>query len=176
MVRSIVIPQDGAENPRVQELASIDEFQEVVGGWLEPIEIEALDVTVYMDESAERRHGPLNSRATALWWYFSSGAESRRFILGDVVVAGIDDGLGGADVPDTLVHGLFEQHRFVVQAHRGSSEEWLDTYARFDNLFDASLWCMLISAFARPATFRIEVEIPEGEPLDHHMPGGERPW
>lgn len=176
MVRSIVIPRDGAGDPRVLELASVDEFQDVVGGWLEPIEIEALDVTVYMDESAERRHGPLNSRATALWWYFSSGAEPRRFILGDVVLAGIGDGASGTNVPEYLVHGLFEHHRYVVQAQRGAAEGWVDTYARFDSLFDAALWCLLLSVLAKPATFRIEVEIPESEPLDHHLEGGERAW
>jgi hypothetical protein len=176
MVRSIVIPRDGAGSPRVQELASIDEFQEVVGGWLEPIEIEALAVTVYADESAKRHRGALNSRATALWWYFSSGAAVRRFILGDVVIAGIGTGGSGADVPEDLIHGLFEHHDFVVQAQQGASEGWLDTYARFDNLFDAATWCMLLGVIARPATFRVEVDVPDGESLDRHVLGGEQQW
>ena len=47
MVTTIVIPQDGGGEPHVQELASVGDFQEVAGGWLEPFEVRALGVTVW---------------------------------------------------------------------------------------------------------------------------------
>lgn len=54
MVKSIVIPHDPTRSPRLRHLAAASEFQAAVDGWLEPIEMPALNVTVYVNEAARR--------------------------------------------------------------------------------------------------------------------------
>lgn len=54
---------------------------------------------------------------------------------------------------------------------------WYNTYARFDNLFDAAIWCMLFSATMRPGPqFRVLRQITDSELADGDLHGGERSW
>lgn len=78
MVRSIVIPHDQTRPATICELADLGAFQAAVYGSLEPLEIPALDVTVYMSEGARRQQKPLNVRANALWWSCSAVPPSTR--------------------------------------------------------------------------------------------------
>lgn len=168
MVRCIVIPHDQGRCPRLRELPDLGAFQAVVGGSLEPLEIPALDVTVYMNE-AER-----------LRWYYSAQPADCPVILGDVVLTrnGHDAGEDGGDVPEAVTRLVFGIRRFVVQGTPHGDGCWHDTYALFDNLFDAALWCMLFTATLRPGPqFRIAVDdgtpnLAPGEPLL----GGAAPW
>lgn len=66
MVRSIVIPHDQTRSPRLRHLADLSDFHAAVDGYLEPLEVSSLDVTIYMCEAARRDRRPPNTRATAL--------------------------------------------------------------------------------------------------------------
>ncbi|MGF2948215.1 hypothetical protein [Microbacterium alcoholitolerans] len=159
MVTTIVIPHDPTDALRMQELASIGDFQEVTGGFLEPYEVTALGITFWTNEALPREHGALNARATALYWYYNAGAELPSVILGDVVISGNAEHFGGADVPDHVVYGLMRRHRFVVQVSRNDDNRWNDTFARFGNIYDAAMWCMLFArSFQRGSAFRIQAE------------------
>ncbi|MFB8190367.1 hypothetical protein ACFC14_13650 [Microbacterium sp. NPDC055988] len=46
MVQGIVIPRDGGGDLRLEELAGLRDFQEVTGGWIEPIELDGIDATI----------------------------------------------------------------------------------------------------------------------------------
>lgn len=159
MVRSILIPNDGGGDVRLQELAALGDFQEAVDGFLEPVEIPALGLTVWTNEAALRQRAGVNSRATALWWYFCADASDRRFILGDVVLTGANDAEDGADAPEHVVYGLLTPHEFVIQVSPRDNDEWFDTQARFDNIFDAATWCMIVGLSIRPGpAFRITAD------------------
>lgn len=168
MVTTIVIPQDGGGAPRVQELAGASDFQEVTGGWLEPIEIGTLGITVWVNEAAPREHGVMNARATALYWHYSLGLEFPRLLLGDVVITGSDDGENGMDAPEHLIHGLLATHHYVVQVSPDDDDNWNDTFARFENIYDAALWCMLFArSFQQGSAFRVLVQTPSD--VEHLM-------
>lgn len=177
MVTGIVIPRDGGGGLRIQELATIGDFQEVAGGWLEPIEIESLGVTAWVNEGAHEQRGSFNSRATALWWYYSANAEARRFMLGDVVLIGNGRESDGADAPEQLIHGLFSPHEFVIQVSPRCDDVWYDTYARFDSIFAAATWCMVLGLSThRGPDFRISPETPSSACDEYETPRAERLW
>lgn len=137
MVKTIVIPRHSGTAPYVQELAGIDEFQDITGGWIEPFSIEPLGVTIWTNEAASRKHGGFNTRATALYWYYGDSDRPRRFILGDAVLTSGVDVLTTSDVPPYVVHTLIDPHHFAVQISPKKDDTWYDTHACFENIFDA---------------------------------------
>lgn len=165
MVTTIVIPRDPMAAPRIQELASLGDFQEVVGGWLEPFEVEALGITIWSNEAACRERAGINARATALCLHYMMPGQAPLFMLGDVVIAASDAQQGGADLPDYLLVGLSAPLDFIVQITRYGEESWNDTVLRFDNVYDAALWCHLMERSYRPgsASFRIVARVPAHE-------------
>lgn len=175
MVTSLVIPRDGAGSVRVRELASIGEFQAIVDGFLEPIEITALGITVWVNEAAARQRRGMNSRATALWWYYCADTSGRRFIIGDVVLTGAGESF--VDVPEHFIHGLLAPHDFVIQVSPHGDEEWFDTQGRFNSLFEAATWCMIVGLSVRPGpAFRITPELPDGLICGYDAPRGDLSW
>jgi len=158
MVQGIVIPRDRTKPPWLQELAGISDFQNIVGGLVEPVEVEGFGATIWMNEATVHEHGQFNARATALWWYFSPEHTMRHFILGDVVIVGAIDKHGGGEAPAHLVHGLLHPHRYVVQMSP-NDDAWGDTYASFDTIFEAAERCMLLCfAAGNGPGFRIHVD------------------
>lgn len=180
MVRSIIIPHDRTKLACVCELADLGAFQAAVDGSLEPLEIPALGATVYMNEGARREHQPLNVRATALWWYCSAVPTEYPLILGDVVLSGNGQHFSedGGDVP-VLAEQFLGSRSFLVQATRhGDHQTWHDTFARFDDPFDAAAWCSLLRATMGGASrFRLVAEASGTDVLAGlRIGGGEQLW
>ncbi|MCI9857235.1 DUF3846 domain-containing protein [Microbacterium proteolyticum] len=144
MVKSIVIPHDESQRPRLQEMVDIGAFQEAVDGWLELIEAPAIGVTIYVNEAAQRDNAPLNQRAMALWWLYSVNPMRHPLLCGDVVFSGVSDENDG-DVPEQLLRDVFDATKFTLDARAHADHFWRETKARFDNVFDAALWCMLLT-------------------------------
>lgn len=158
MVTTIVIPHNQAKAPRVRELASVGDFQEVAGGWLEPIDVPTLGITFWANEAASRERLGMNSRATALCWYYNIRLESATVVVGDVVVSGMVAADGSVDVPETVLDGLLNPHEFIVQISPDDDDVWHDTFARFGNIYEAALWCMMFAHTVRPGPgFRFTV-------------------
>ena len=176
MVRSIVIPHDPARSPRLKHLATASEFQAAVDGWLEPIEMPALGVTVYVNEAARREHHPINCRAMALWWLYSAEPMEYPVFLGDVVLTGTGDDEDEA-LLGQIVRDVFEEREFVVQVMPRGTPEWHDSFARFTDVFDAATWCMLLVSTLRPgAGVRLQSRAPSPEGLDDSLRGSGSPW
>lgn len=165
MVTTIVIPHNQADAPQVRELASVGDFQEITGGWLEPFDVPSLGITLWASEAAPREHVHLNSRATALFWYYNTRIETASLVVGDVVVSGTVTPEESADVPEQILAGLLTPHEFVVQISPDDDGTWHDTSARFDNIFEAAQWCMLFAHAVRPGPgFRFTVYEHAAEP------------
>jgi hypothetical protein len=176
MVRSIVIPHDPARSPRLRHLATASEFQAAVDGWLEPIEMPALGVTVYVNEAARREHQPINCRAMALWWLYSAEPTQYPIFLGDVVLTGTGDDEDGV-LLEQIVRDVFEQREFVVQVKPYGRGPWHDSFARFTDVFDAATWCMLLMSTLRSgAAVRLHSRAPAPESLDESRYGGDALW
>lgn len=154
MVRSIVIPHDLDMMPQVRELAGLQDFQGVAGGWIEPIELDDIGVTLYVSGEAQRNPSPFNPRATALHWFFGDG-NHRSLLIGDAILVG-EDVPGGPANMARLIHGVLAHHEFVVQISP-TGAEWFDTPARFSSLFDTAVWAMLMDDIVvRGVQLRIE--------------------
>lgn len=149
MVKSIVIPHGESQHPRLQEMADIGAFQEAVDGWLELIEAPAIGVTIYVNEAAQRDYAPLNQRAMAVWWLYAVDPMQHPLLCGDVVFSGVSDENDG-DVPEQLVRDVFDATKFTLDARSHAGNFWRETKARFDNVFDAALWCMLLTRSVKP--------------------------
>ena len=176
MVRSIVIPHDTEQRPALVELADLGEFQEAVDGWLDLIEIPSIGVTVYLNEAARRTRGPLNTRATAFWWLHSAQPTDHPVILGDVVLTGVGDQENEGDVPASVIEQIFHRDNFVVQVRPSDRSSWCDSFARFDSVFDAAIWCLLFEATMRSgARFRVRSE-PPIHIAELPLFGGDRSW
>ena len=176
MVRSIVIPHDPARSPRLRHLATASEFQSAVDGWLEPIEMPALGVTVYVNEAAHREHHPINCRAMAPWWLYSAEPTQYPIFLGDVVLTGTGDEEDEA-LLEQIVRDVFEEREFVVQVMPHGRGSWHDSFARFGNVFDAATWCMLLVSTLRPgAGVRLQSRAPAPESFDESFRGSDAPW
>lgn len=160
-MRSIVIPHDTKQRPTLVELADLGAFQEAVDGWLDLVEIPSIGVTVYLNEAARRTRGPFNTRATAFWWLHSAEPTDRPVMLGDVVLTGVGDHENEGDVPEVVVEQIFHRNNFVVQVRPYDRTSWCDSFARFDSVFDAAIWCLLFEATMRRGTrFRVRSEPP----------------
>lgn len=174
VVRSIVIPHDSARSPRLRHLATASEFQDAVDGWLEPIELPAVGVTVYVNEAARREHHPINCRAMALWWLYSADPTQYPIFLGDVVLTGTSEEESGMA---QIVRDVFEQREFVVQVMPDGRGLWQDSFARFGNVFEAATWCMLLVSTLRPgAGVRLQSRTPAPETFDESFRGSDAPW
>ena len=113
---------------------------------------------------------------TALQWLYSAIPMECPLILGDVVIAGNGDPTTDprGDVPASLVHLIFGPHRFVVQTKTYPELGWRDTHARFDDYFDATIWCLLFSLSLRPGPqFRVAEDPVAPELVSEPLFGGE---
>ncbi|WP_339619554.1 hypothetical protein [uncultured Salinibacterium sp.] len=169
MVRTIVIPRHSESAVQVRDLVDIDEFERVTGGWVKPFELERLSSTIWANQAATLGRGGFNARATALSWHYATPGRPLRFVLGDVVLAGpVDDPVVGMDVPSRVFQTLVDPHHFMIQISRKDEEDWQNTFACFDNVFDAAIWCMIIG-LTGPSGWdvRVNPEDPNGDHCDH---------
>ena len=69
MVTDIFVPTDGESKMHLEEFNGLADYQHAVSGYIQPVEIAALGVTIYVNEEGPLRQLPLNSRVTFLWWF-----------------------------------------------------------------------------------------------------------
>lgn len=177
MVQSIVLPHDPAQSPRLGELADAGDFQAAVDGWLEPIEMPAFGITFYVNEAARREHHPINCRAMAIWWLSSVTTRDYPMFLGDVVLTGSGVDEASEDVPEHIIRDVFESREFVLQLRPDQHHTWHDTYARFGSIFDAGVWCALLSCTVRPSVLlRLRSRLPAVVATNEASRGSDALW
>lgn len=146
MVQGIVVPSDERAPVEVCEFRTLQDYQTAVDGWIEPIDIPLLGITVYVNEGARRRRLELNSRATLLWWFFTPSARLQVMLMGDVVIAGcLEDEYSAGDVPDDITRKLTDDAEYAIQMRPIGGAIWFETRSSFKSYFDALLWGMLIA-------------------------------
>lgn len=69
MVQGIVIPASDSESLVGAEFAKLEDYQRVVVGWIEAVDIPDLNATIYVNEEGLLRGLLFNWRATFLWWF-----------------------------------------------------------------------------------------------------------
>lgn len=144
MVTGIVIPADAYQPIERREFASLEDYQLAVGGWIEPVDLRELGVTIYVSEEGLRRHLPFNSHASFLWWYHVAEARQRAMLVGDAVIVGLPNRQGNAtDVPPVVADQLTQVGNWRVQVLTHGDPKWYGNQATYDDYFEALIWAML---------------------------------
>jgi hypothetical protein len=86
MVRGIVIPAVNSHSLENCELDGLQQYQEAVGGYIEPITIAEPDLVIYVNEDGKSRRMDLNQRATVLWWLLAPYARGQDLIVAEALV------------------------------------------------------------------------------------------
>lgn len=163
MVQGMHIPADDTLPLEVREFADIVAYQEVVDGWIEPVDINPLGITLFVNEEGLVRRMPFNARATFLWWYFVPDARNHAMLVGDAVMVGQPDRDGDTtDVPREVVELLTAKsgYRLRVEVPRrgisamdraglvmplaNGDPDLYEGTARYEDYFTALVWAMVI--------------------------------
>lgn len=144
MVRALRIPTDADEPITELEVFALEDYQAAVGGWIEPVDLEDLGVTIYVHEEGLIMGLPFNSRAAFLWWYFVPEARQKAMLVGPALVVGLPDRNGDStDIPTHVVDMIGRPGVWRVEVKTHGDPKWYRNQATFDDYFEALVWAMV---------------------------------
>lgn len=144
MVRGLVVP--AAEDAAIvlRDFAQLEDYQAVVGGYIEPVDIPSLGITIYVNEEGLLRQLPFNSRITFLWWYEVHEARQTAMLVGDAVIVGIPDRRGeSTDVPQPMVDLLTKTGAWRIQVKTLGDPKWHQSRDTHTDYFEALIMAMV---------------------------------
>lgn len=145
MVKGIVVPGDGEAPLELREFSELGDYQQVVGGWIEPVSIPLLGLRLYMNEEGLLQRLPLNFRATFLWWFHVPEARQRVMLVGDAVIVGAPDAEGNTtDVTPAIVSLLMETQAYRIEVRVIGEIRWHHSHAIYTDYWEAVIWAMLL--------------------------------
>lgn len=152
MVRALRIPTE-ADDPITEiEVSKLEDYHAAVGGWIEPVDIAELGVTIYVHEEGLVLNLPVNSRATFLWWYFVPEARQKAMLVGPAVVVGLPSRNGDSTaVPDEVVRLLTDPGEWRVEIRVSDDSAWHPSFATYTDYFEALVWSMVALERVRDA-------------------------
>lgn len=146
MINGILIPSDEAAPIEIVELHALDDYQYAVNGWIEPIDLPSLGVTMYVAEGARREERPLNSRATLLWWFYQPTWRLRSMLAGDVLIGGlVEDKYAGGEIPIHVRERLVDMAPYSVQVRPIGGTIWFEVRSPYRSYFETLLWGMFLA-------------------------------
>lgn len=144
MVRGLRIPVEADQPISVVEVDKLEDYQAIIGGWIEAVDIHDLGVTVYVAEEGLILRLPFNSRASFLWWYFVPEARQKAMLVGPALVVGLPDRVGrSTDVPADVVEMIGKPGVWRVEVKVGGDPEWHRNQATYTDYFEALVWAMV---------------------------------
>ncbi|AOX46833.1 DUF3846 domain-containing protein [Microbacterium sp. BH-3-3-3] len=171
MVRGLVVPAVEDAAVELGDFTQLEDYQAVVGGYVEPVDIPSLGVTIYVNEERLRRQLPFDSRATFLWWYEVHEARQTAMLVGDAAIVGIPNRRGeSTDVPHSLVDILTKAGAWRIQVKSLGDPRWHQSHAIHTDYFEALIVAMVtVERWTSAVNVRI-VPVPTDE-----LPGGVAP-
>lgn len=144
MVRALRIPADESGPITELEVFKLEDYQAAVGGWIEPVDLPDLGVTIYVHEEGIVLGLPFNSRAAFLWWYFVPEARQKAMLVGPALVVGLPDRNGDStDIPPHVVDMLARPGIWRVEVKTHGDPKWYRNQATYDVYFEAVVWAMV---------------------------------
>lgn len=138
MVKALVIPTAEGEPITECEVNKLEDYQAVVGGWIEPVDIPALGVTVYVHEEGLMLNLPFNPRATFLCWYFVPEARQKAMLVGPALITGLPDRSGDStDVPSEVGAILARPGRWRVEVRTIGDPKRYRNQMTYSDYFEA---------------------------------------
>jgi len=144
VVRALRIPVEADEPITELEVHVLEDYQAVVGGWIEPVDLPDLGVTIYVHEEGLVMGLPFNSRAAFLWWYFVPEARQKAMLVGSALVVGLPDRNGDStDIPAHVVDMIGKPGVWRVEVKTHGDPKWYRNQAVYDDYFEAVVWAMV---------------------------------
>jgi hypothetical protein len=141
MTKGIYLPADELAPLEVRDFADFMDYQSVVGGLFDVVDLPDLSATVYVNDEGLIIGLPVNPRATYLWWLCVPAAREMSFLVGDAVIIGMPDDEGNnTDIPQDLLHALTFDGQFRVEVVVRGDPNWYTNIARYPNYWDAAAW------------------------------------
>jgi len=144
VVKALRIPADPDEPIMEVQVESLEDYQAVVGGYIEPVDITELGITVYVNDEGLLRQLPLNSRATFLWCYFVPEARQKAMLVGPALVVGLPNRSGdNTDIPKGATELLLDPGLWRVEVKTHGDPKWYRNQATYEDYFEAVVWAMV---------------------------------
>ncbi|WP_188744598.1 DUF3846 domain-containing protein [Agromyces bauzanensis] len=143
-MRALRIPVDADEPIREVQVDKLEDYQAIVGGWVEAVDIHSLGITIYVAEEGLIMQLPFNSRASFLWWYFVPEARQKAMLVGPALITGLPDRVGqGTDIPSQVADQLLSKGEWRVEVKVHGDPKWYKNSATYDDYFEALVWAMV---------------------------------
>lgn len=151
MVRGLLIPS-GNDPIEERTLASLPDYQEAVGGWIEAIDLPDVGITIYVNEEGLLRQLPFNPRATFLWWYHQAAARQQTMLVGNAIVVGLPDQRGeSTDVPESVAELFLRPGLWRVEVQTTDGPIWFRSQMTYQDYWEALVWAMVTLERWKPA-------------------------
>lgn len=145
MVKGLLVPLDETASIETREFAGLDDYQAAVGGWIEPVDVPSLGVTIYVNEEGLIRQLPLNTRATFLWWFHVPAARQKAMLVGDAVLVGMPDHKGDStDVPNAVIGLTAAGRPWRIEYLTETDARWRQGDVGHDDVWEAMVWGMVL--------------------------------
>lgn len=146
MVQGIVIPAAGDQPLELREFVRLEDYQSsAVDGWIEPIDLPDIGVTIYLNEEGRTRKLPQNPRASFFRWYWHPLSRASGMLAGDVVLAGLPKRSGvTTDVPAQL-RELLIPSPFAIEFRTDTEPGWHRSGATLPDYWSALVWAMMLT-------------------------------
>lgn len=143
-MRALRIPTEADDPITTLEVRQLEDYQAAVGGWIEPVDIAELGVTIYVHEEGLVLGLPFNPRATFLWWYFVPEARQKAMLVGPALIVGLPDRSGeSTDIPSDAADRLTGSGIWRVEVRTIGDPKWYRNQATYTDYFDALVWAMV---------------------------------
>jgi len=137
----IIVPSDERKSLVIKEFHSLDDYQTVVGGWIEGISLGESSPSFFANDEAKLIGMEFNWRATICWWLHLFPDRTNDVLCGDVVLVGPTDEHGETqNAPESLQLLLLTPSTFVVEVKTHRETAWQRVPHLFAGYFDAASW------------------------------------
>jgi len=151
MSQGILIPLDEGQPLALHDYDSLEDYQAVVGGYVESIPIGWLGMALFVHDEAKIIGLGINRRATLLWWLSTPAARHRDLIAGDVVLVGRAGPNGTIRNVPSAAQLLFASAPAVEAAVEGTGK-WHREDESFADYFEAAHWALDLLGRRREVT------------------------
>lgn len=139
-IGGFIIPADPDIAIQQTELTlhDLNRRQEIVGGYIEAVNLAEPAATLYINEEGKLHGLGVNVRATALVWMHNPAFRNVDIICGDALLIGPPDRAGeDTAVPDALTALLAMPGKHRVDLRFAGTERWHGDTSVFDNWYTA---------------------------------------
>lgn len=140
MPRGIVIPVDESESPFWLTFTDYTDYQKVVGGTFEVIDLTTPPASLYVNDEGKLIGLPVNRRATLLLWLNNPAFFMKDVVCGPAVLIGPADAEGATmDLPAELSVLILGTDLLKVEVQTiNEPGKWYGNQARYSEYFEAA--------------------------------------